>query len=181
MYVGRLDPIKALPVLLAAWRRVADKVPGAILDIVGDDNRGTPAPMRPGLERLVDELGIRESVTFHGTQDDVLPYLRAATCLVLASEVEGLSNTLLEAMATGVPAVATRVSGSEDLVVPDVNGVLVTPRDEDELACALAAVLTDPARAQHMGQRARQTILSRCAVGRVADAYVRLYRGESPR
>src|SRR5207249_2736260 len=124
--------------LLTAWRAVVEKVPNAMLDIVGI---GTLAH---DLQQECERLDITGSVVFHGRRTDVVPYLRAADCFVLPSTVEGLSNTLLEAMAVGLPPVASRVSGTEDMVEHGGNGLLVESGDADALASCLVRVLADP-------------------------------------
>jgi glycosyltransferase involved in cell wall biosynthesis len=172
VFVGRLDPVKALPTLLRAWRTVVEKEPRALLDIVGD---GTT---QADLEALVKTLGLEAAVLFHGRRDDVLPYLRAADCFVLPSSVEGLSNTLLEAMAVGLAVVATRVSGTEDVVEPGASGFLVSPGDEDDLSRQILTVLGDPQLAARMGARARQRVEEALSIDRVAASYLALYRGE---
>jgi glycosyltransferase involved in cell wall biosynthesis len=169
VFVGRLDPVKSLPTLLHAWRTVAEKEPRALLDIVGD------GPAQASLEDLAKSLGLAAGIVFHGRVEDVVPYLQAADCFVLPSAVEGLSNTLLEAMAVGLPVVATRVSGSEDVIEPGTSGHLVAPGNEDDLGGRILAVLGDPSRAGEMGARARRRVDKLFAIDRIAESYLSLY------
>lgn len=169
IFVGRLVKEKGLPVLLHAWAKVRQHVPDAVLHIVGG------GPLGVELRALADRLGILGSVRFHGHQQTVLPFLQSSQLFVLSSYIEGLSNTLLEAMAVGLPVVATQISGSEDVVRMGENGLLVPPGDAEALAEAIVTILRDPARAAAMGRRSRQLVEQRCGLAHVADNYVRLY------
>jgi glycosyltransferase involved in cell wall biosynthesis len=168
--VARLTYQKGGDVLLQAWREVREQLPGARLVLVG------PGPLLPQLERMASALGIAESVDFAGAREDVVAYWRRATLAVLPSRWEGMPNALLEAMACGLPCVATRVSGSEDVIRDGVNGVLVEPEDCHGLATALVALLRDPARARAYGRAARATITESYALDRILDQYVELCR-----
>lgn len=169
VFVGRLVKEKALPVLLRAWARVRSQFPEAVLDIVGG------GPMERQLKALSQQLTLNGAVRFHGYHEDVIPFLRAADAFVLPSHVEGLSNTLLEAMALELPVVATRISGSEDIVEDGATGLLVLPGDAAALADALNTVLANPAHATLMGKQARQRVLQYCGLEQVTTAYIRLY------
>lgn len=169
IFVGRLVKEKGLPVLLHSWSIVVQQMKDANLHIVGG------GPLEDELKRQAQSLGIASSVCFHGYQQGVLPFLQSAHVFVLSSYVEGLSNTLLEAMAVGLPVVATRISGSEDIVTEGENGLLVPPGDAHALALAISQVLADPVRAAAMGRNARRFVEQRCGLRRIADDYVQLY------
>jgi len=127
--------------LLRAFRAVVDGRP-AVLRLVGD------GPERPAAEALAAELGLEESVEFLGNRTDVDRLLADADVFVLASyAVENLPFAVLEAMAAGLPVVATDVGALAELVRDGVTGALVPPRDAAALARALTAVLADPDRA----------------------------------
>jgi glycosyltransferase involved in cell wall biosynthesis len=118
-------------------------------------------------------------VHFAGAAADVAPWLRAADAFVLPSETEGLSNALLEAMATGLPVVATRVGGARDVVEDGRSGRLVPVADEAALARALSDVL-DPARAVEsaaLGRAARGVMVEHHALDAVAGRLTALYDG----
>jgi glycosyltransferase involved in cell wall biosynthesis len=168
--VARLAPVKGVDVLLHAWRLVSERAPWARLVLVGG------GPLQPPLERLSVDLELQACVEFAGEQSDALPYLRRAAIAVLPSHGEGLSNALLEAMACGLPCVATRVSGSEDVIQQGVNGLLVEPGDARALADALLTLLCDPALALSYGHTARVTIERHYSHERITDQYVELYR-----
>ena len=170
VFVGRLVPVKGLPVLLDAWRDVAARFPTARLVVAGD-----------GVERgaLVERargLGIAERVDFLGEVGDVPAVLADAAVYVQPSHQEGMPNAVLEAMASGLPIVATRVSGNEDLVADGANGLLVAPGDAPALAEALGALLGDRERAQRMGARSRAIVEARYAVPAVLDQLLAAYR-----
>jgi glycosyltransferase involved in cell wall biosynthesis len=169
IFVGRLVKEKGLPILLQAWVTVSQRVKDAVLHVVGG------GPLKLELQTLADRLGIVASVRFYGRQEAVLPFLQASQLFVLSSHVEGLSNTLLEAMAVGLPVVATRISGSEDVVLGGENGLLVPPGDAAALAEAIVSLLNDAVRAEAMGQRGRQLVEQRYSLAHITDNYVQLY------
>jgi glycosyltransferase involved in cell wall biosynthesis len=169
IFVGRLVKEKGLPILLQAWVTVGQRVKDAVLHIVGG------GPLELELQTLADRLGILASVRFHGYQQAVLPFLQSSQLFVLSSHIEGLSNTLLEAMAVGLPVVATRISGSEDIVAVGENGLLIPPGDADALAEAIVFILNDPVRTAAMGQCGRQLVEQRCGLAHITDNYVQLY------
>jgi glycosyltransferase involved in cell wall biosynthesis len=169
VFVGRLVPQKAIPVLLRAWASVGRRAPAVTLDIVGG------GPLLPELEAIAARSGLGARVRFRGFQADVLPFLQGAAVFVLPSTIEGLSNALLEAMAVGLSVVATRVGGTQDVVIDGRTGLLVPPDDPEALADALAALLTAPERAREMGRRGRDRAVERYALERVACTYRALY------
>lgn len=146
-YVGSFEPRKGLPDLAEAWPRVAAALPHAHLVLVGE---GTHGPLLR--ERLADA----PRVHFLGRRSDVPAVMRSLDLLVLPSYVEGAPNVVLEAMAAGIPAVATAVSGTPELVRDGETGRLVAPRDPDGLARALVEVAGDAGLRARMGRAGRQ-------------------------
>lgn len=144
--VGRLAAVKGVPVLLEALARVTD-IPGLRLTLVGD------GPDRAALEARTRALGLSGRVTFAGyqTSSQVAATLRDADALVLPSFAEGLPVVLMEAMATGLPVIATQIAGIPELVRDGENGRLVPPGNAEALAAAIRDLLSDPARARAMG------------------------------
>ena len=136
--VGRLDPVKGHDVLLRAFPRVLDRVPAARLVIVGDGG------YRETLERMAEGLGIAPAVQFAGPLEAarVREWLWRSRVFVLPSRSEGLPLALLEAMAAGVPSIATAVGGSPEVVTAG-TGILVPPEDAGALGDAIAALLGD--------------------------------------
>lgn len=168
-FVGRLVPVKGLPVLLAAWRQVIDRLPGRLV-IAGD------GPQRAELERLVAELQLGDSVEFKGNVSDVPSVLAGAAVYVQPSYQEGMPNSVLEAMACGLPVVGSRVSGNVDLIASGESGLLVPPGDPDALAGALVELLSAPGRAQAMGRRSREIVEQRFAVPSVLQRLLGAYQ-----
>ena len=168
--VARLAYQKGIDVLLQAWYLVQQEFPQARLIIVGT------GPSRAQLERLARALQIEKSVEFAGLQHDVPAHLHRGGIAVLASRCEGMPNAVLEAMACGLACVATRVSGSEDIIEHGVNGLLVKLEDYQGMAQALLMLLRNPAVAQDFGHAAHATIEERFSLECVTDRYIELYR-----
>lgn len=165
VFVGRLTVAKALDVLLNAWAQRDATLADAHLILVGDGE------LRDDLMRQMHALGMAQSVVFTGSTHDTAAYLRACDAFVLSSRTEGMPVALLEAMACGLPCVATRVGGSVEVLEDGTSGRLVAPEDAAALAKALAEALATPA----WGIRARRRIQDRYAIDAVAQRYVTLY------
>lgn len=163
--VGRLDPIKDHSTLFRAFVGVREGLPSAQLLVVGDG---------PERERLVAEAPA--GVTFLGERADVPELLAASDVFTLTSRNEGTSNTVLEALACGVPVVATAVGGTPALLTDGVEGRLVSPGHDDGIAEALLGYLRDPALAARHGEAARARAVRDFSVARMVDAYVEVYR-----
>jgi glycosyltransferase involved in cell wall biosynthesis len=168
--LARLTYQKGIDVLLQSWRFIQEQMPQARLIIAGT------GPLQSQLERMARELGIESSVEFTGLRRDVVTQLQRAGIAVFPSRFEGMSHALLEAMACGLPCIATRVSGSEDLIQHGINGLLVESEDYMGLAQALLNLLGDPALAQKYGSAARATVETHYTLKRIVDTYVELYQ-----
>jgi sugar transferase (PEP-CTERM/EpsH1 system associated) len=171
--VGRLDPVKDQVGLIRAFARsssVAAHRGRSALVIVGD------GPSRRQLEATVAELGLGESVRLLGERSDVPLVLRALDVFVLSSIGEGISNAILEAMATGLPVIATRVGGNSELVREGLTGCLIEPRRPEALAAALTAYFDDPPRARALGAAGRARAGEDFGLDRMLAGYVALYR-----
>lgn len=167
--IGRLEEQKGIDVLLDAFADIAREEPGAELVVAGDGS------LRTDLERRASGLGLAGSVRFAGTIDDVAPLLASLDLFVLASRWEGLPLTLLEAMAAGVPIVATSVDGSAEAVRSGVDGLLVPPDDPGALARAILASLHDRAAAIERARAARGRASSIYSIERMVADYRRVY------
>jgi glycosyltransferase involved in cell wall biosynthesis len=167
-YVGRIRPVKGVSVLIDAWPKVVQGN-NARLVIAGDGAE------RAALAQSTRDNGVGDTVEFLGEVSDVPGVLSRADIYVQPSFQEGLPNAVLEAMAMGLPIVATRVSGNEDVVADGDNGLLVPPGDPDALAAALRRLVADPALAAHMGRRSREIVESRfsltAVMNQLRDAY----------
>ncbi|MCK9377459.1 MAG: glycosyltransferase [Syntrophobacterales bacterium] len=151
--VARLVPDKDHDTLIAAFNQVSAAFPEAELWLVGD------GPRRQALQEQVRRSLAPDRVRFWPGQPDIRPFLRQARLLVLSSRYEALPNVVLEAMAAGLPVVATRVGGLPELVVPGHTGWLVPPGDAPALAAALGQLLENPGARQAMGRAGRERAL----------------------
>lgn len=147
--VARLVPVKNHAALIRAWRRIADVWPGATLLLVGDGSG------RSAVEAAVRKEGLEREVRLLGERSDVAHLLAASDFHALASHSEGMSLTLLEAMAAGKASVATAVGGNPEVITDGRTGFLVAPGDVHALAAAMASLIQDPFTAEEMGLRAR--------------------------
>ncbi|WP_201361942.1 glycosyltransferase family 4 protein [Dictyobacter formicarum] len=161
---------KGLDVLLQAWHLVHAQQPEARLVIVGS------GPVLPQLEQLAAALGITESVKFAGLQSDVPGQLQRGLIGILPSRWEGMPNALLEAMGSGLACIATRVSGSEDVIEHGVNGLLVESEDYTAMSQALLTLLQDPQLAQQYGAAASALIQRSYTLEHVLSLYTSIYQ-----
>jgi glycosyltransferase involved in cell wall biosynthesis len=115
-----------------------------------------------------------------GTRSDVPQILAASDSFVLPSLWEGLPMALIEAMASGLPIIATDVSGTRDVMVPGETGVLVPPGNSESLVQAIETLMKDPARGRRMGAAARRRVSTQYGSQRQASEYIALYLQESP-
>lgn len=166
--VGRLDPVKDHKGLIQAFYRL-HPVQRQLLVIVGS------GPTRAALDRLRLGLGLGDRIRLLGERDDVHLLLPALDIFVLPSLAEGMSNAILEAMASGLPVVATRVGGNPELVQDGVTGALVPPRSSEALAAALAQYLADAALIRKHGDAGRRRAVREFSLARMFAAYDSLY------
>ena len=171
VFIGRIEPVKGLDVLIRAWHDVRARHTARLI-IAGDGSA------LDGLKRLATELGLADSIAFLGEVSHVPELLRGADVYVQPSYQEGLPNSVLEAMAAGLPVVATQVSGNEDVVANGVNGWLVPPGDAQTLATALCDLLSDLPQAQAFGRRSRQIVEERFQISAVLKQLIQAYQGE---
>jgi len=169
VFTGRLHPQKNLGALIEDWPAVV-RATGASLVLVGG------GPERERLEALAHTLAVGDSIHFTGPVTDPADLLRGADVFVLPSVAEGMSNSLLEAMATGLPCVASDIGGNQDLLGPGEAGVLVGGGPQGRWAEAVTGLLNDPERRRTLGARARRRVEEEFALGHVVARYVALYR-----
>jgi glycosyltransferase involved in cell wall biosynthesis len=132
--------------------------------------------LRAPLQAQVEALDLGDHIHFLGNRKDVPALLASSDLFVLPSLWEGLPMALLEAMATGLPIVATKVSGTVQVVIPGESGILVPPGDVQSLAQAIDQLAADPMRAQAMGKAAKQRIERDFSAQKQADEHLALYR-----
>jgi glycosyltransferase involved in cell wall biosynthesis len=167
---GRLDPVKNLSLLVEAHRRLRTIVADPRTVIVGD------GPERASLEREAARLEVADSIIFAGYRGDVRSVMAAFDVYVNCSTYEGVSLTILEAMATGLPVVATRVGGTPEVVVDGETGRLVSGSAHD-IAGTIAAFAEDPPRARAMGNAGRARVVRHFSLARMVEEYAQIYLG----
>ena len=144
--------VKDYPTFLRAAQLVKHSVPRTAFLVAGE------GPLRPSIESLAEELGLRESVFFLGRCEEISHLLNASDICVLTSRAEGFSNSIIEYMAAGRAVVATNVGGAAEAIVEGETGYLVDSGDYIALAKRLVSLLQNPATARAMGQRGKQRI-----------------------
>ncbi len=178
LYVGRLVPEKGQAVLLEALGALVERGRQVSVTLVGE------GPGRADLERLAERLGIAARTSFLGAvgQDDIRAIYAGASVFCLPSFAEGVPCVLMEAMATGLPVVSTRITGIPELVEDGHTGLLVAPGRADELAGALERLLADPALCRELGVNARAKVIEEFDAERSAEQLYALFTRElSPR
>lgn len=168
--VANLRPEKSHETLLAAAAALVTRHPDLRFRIVGD------GPRRRVLEEQAASLGLVGRVEFLGHRDDVPALLAAADAFVLPSRSEAFPNGAIEAMAAGLPVVASAVGGLLDLIEDGVTGLLVPPDDPAALAAALGLLVDQPGRAGVLGRQGRQAVQQRYSFDRMVGAFEGLYR-----
>lgn len=161
LFVGRLSREKGLMDLMEAWRVVQDSpARRAVLLIAGPDMDGHPWNVGLAARELVARHGLASSVRFLGSIDPVDPVLRAADLLIQPSHFEALGLSAIEALACGVPVIASAVGGLLDFMRDGDNGMLVPPHDAGTLAAALRAVIDDADLRRRLASHARASVLA---------------------
>ena len=169
VYTGRLHQAKGLHELIRAWPHVLQSHPDARLWLVGE------GPERDRLFQTINDLEMRPFVSMPGAFDDVQEVLQAADLYVLPSYEEGMSIALLEAMAAGIPVVATDIPGNRAIITPNVQGRLVPPRNVQALSQAICAALADPHSARGLAQAAREHVRNEFSLEKSARAHLALF------
>ncbi|MBA2580267.1 MAG: glycosyltransferase family 4 protein [Thermoleophilaceae bacterium] len=173
LHVGRLVQVKGHAILLHALAELARCGLDITATLVGD------GPKRTELEQLAEGLGIAEKVTFTGSvgQDEIRSYYAAADIFCLPSFAEGVPVVLMEAMASGLPVVATRVTGIPELVEAGVSGLLATPGRTDEIAAALRRLAESPELRTSMGRAGRGHVIAEFELSRSAEKLGEIFGG----
>ena len=171
--VGRMETVKDQTNLARAFVRTvrlrSDARRRMRLVMVGEGS------LRPQVEAILTEGGVRDLAWLTGEREDIPELLQGLDCFILPSLAEGVSNTTLEAMACGVPVVATRVGANGELIEDGASGRLVPSRNSDALAQAIVAYFETPALARRHGRAGRQIVERRFSLERMVERYHRFY------
>jgi len=167
--VGRLTPQKGHIYFLKGAKRILEVLPKAKFLVIGD------GPSRKELEKLAISLGINRAVSFLGYQEDIAAFTNVSDVIVMSSIKEGLPVVLLEALALAKPVVATRVGGVPEVIKDKETGLLVSPRDPEELAQAILYVVRNPNWASKLGERGRELVLREFSIQIMAREMARVY------
>jgi glycosyltransferase involved in cell wall biosynthesis len=170
IFVGRLSSQKAPSILLDSWIEFAQYVPDTQLVFLGDGE------LRMMLEEQMAQHVLGKRVIFAGKVDNVNEYLMAADVFALSSVSEGMSNALLEAMAIGLPVVASQVSGTSDVIEHRQNGLLFNAGDIRGMTECLFELAQSTELRAELGASARWTIEEKYSLDKVTDNYLELYR-----
>lgn len=168
--VARLDPVKNHEMLFRAFKEVEKSLPKAVLLVVGD------GPERERLQALGNGLSLDGIIRFLGSRPDVPDIIRAADIFALPSFSEGMSVTLLEAMAAELPVVATRVGGNDEVVVDGETGFLVPNDHSSEMARRLLQLFGDENLRRRMGLAGRKRAVDFFSTARMVSAFSSLYQ-----
>jgi sugar transferase (PEP-CTERM/EpsH1 system associated) len=171
--VGRMQTVKHQTLLARAFVRALALQPAVRdrlrLTMIGE------GPLRAQAQAILAEAGVADLAWLPGERIDVPDVMRSLHGFVLPSLAEGISNTILEAMASGLPVIATGVGGNAELVTHGRNGEIVPPDDVEALAQALLRLAADPARAAAMGREGRAEVERRFSLQAMVEAYQGLY------
>lgn len=171
--VGRMQRVKDQITLARAFVKLRERVPEAFartqLMLIGE------GPEQASVAAILEDAGVAEQAWLPGNREDIPEQLQRMDIFALPSLAEGIPVTVLEAMATGLPVVASRVGGLPELVIDGETGTLIPPGDADALADALAGYLRDPDRLRDEGRRARDRAEQSFSLGTMVSRYSELY------
>ena len=170
LHIGRFNEQKNHKGLLEAFSLIRREIPESHLELIGD------GVLRKEMERFAEELGVLEAVSFLGSRDNVYPHLHQADVFLLPSKFEGMPMTIIEAMGTGLPIVASAVGGVPDMLTNEESGLLVSSEPE-RIAEAVIRLSRDEALRECLGRKAKQES-QRFSAEHMARSYCAVYKGE---
>lgn len=176
IYAGRLAAEKNIITLLRAWEdaKKESRFAASQLILLGG-GKDQPYSVETELRQFAGNRGL-SGVVFQGTRTDVIEFLQAADCFILPSYWEGMSNALLEAMACGIPAIASDVEGNRALIEQDQSGYLFPATDHKKLAFCLLKMALDANLRENMGRRARQIAIEKFSLSKITDEIIGEYQ-----
>jgi glycosyltransferase involved in cell wall biosynthesis len=150
--IGRLVHVKAFDVLIEAVSRLRSSIKKIRLFIAGD------GPLRAQLEAQRNSLDLQDQISFLGFRNDILDLLHASDIFVLSSRHEGIPMTLLEAMALGLPIIATKVGGVQEVIIHDESGIVIPPNNSHEIARACERIISNTRFGRALGTKATERL-----------------------
>jgi glycosyltransferase involved in cell wall biosynthesis len=178
-YTGRIVSYKGLPLLLRVWRDFQRRHDNMLLLLVGTGGMDIHN-CEDELKTYVDDEGLKDSVCFTGAVRNVNEYLQASDIFAFPTESEAFGISLIEAMACGLPSVASDVGGVKDILVTNQNGLVVDLGNFEQLIDALEQLSASPELRTTLGTLARHTVCDRYEADAVARQYTELFRRISP-
>ena len=169
-YTGRIEPVKLLDLLIQAFANIHAVHPETRLLLVGDGSE------RPALERLARDLGISDALIWTGYRSDIANLLACMDVYVQPSHNEGLSLSILEAMAAGKPVIATDVGGTREILDDRQNGLLIQPRSIDDLSNAMLEMVIQPGLRQQFAETGYRRVFEKFNLQNMVNAYAQIYR-----
>jgi glycosyltransferase involved in cell wall biosynthesis len=169
--VGQMKPTKNWPMFFEVAARVRDRCPEAVFVAVGG------GPLLAEMQRLAAEQGLLpDAARLLGNRTDVPDVLRACDVGLSTSDLEGMSNAVLEEMASGLAVVATDISGTRELIEPDRSGLLIPAGDAGAAADRVVALCRDPARRAELARQARRRAVEAFSFPAMAARHAEVYR-----
>jgi glycosyltransferase involved in cell wall biosynthesis len=175
--IARMVREKGFFELFRAFKTLAERLPELRLLVIGGALASDHDDSTRELDSLIDELGIRDRIVFTGQRSDIPELLRAMDVYTLPSYREGMPRSVIEAMAMGLPTVATDIRGCREEVIDGKTGFIVPPRTIDPLMERCLDLLSHPDRAREMGRAARERALDLCDEQKVMERQLEVYKG----
>ena len=168
--ISRLDPIKDHKTLICAFKKINEEFPNTSLFLAGK------GPEYETIQSLIGELGLNDKVKLLGYYEDLYGLLNALDLYILSSHLESAPLGVMEAMAAGLPVIATDAGGTGEIIINGEDGYLVPPRDPEEMARAMKKIIVSPDAASNMAQKGKQKIYNYYSFDRMIEDYRNLYR-----
>jgi glycosyltransferase involved in cell wall biosynthesis len=171
-YAGRIEPVKLIDLLIRVFGDVHALHPNTRLVLIGEGGQ------RAELEQYTRQLGLADVVSWLGYRGDIPSMLAAMDVYVQPSHNEGLSLSILEAMAAGKPVIATDVGGIREVLTPSQNGLLVEPHSPEALFKSMTAMASQPDLRMLLGEAARKHVVAEFSLQKMVDAYGEIYQSQ---
>lgn len=172
IFIGRIVNDKGVNELLSSFNRLQTVKKNTHLIIVGSEDRG----LDPISEKSIQIINNLNNIHTVGRQNDIRPFLNASDTLVLPSYREGFGMVLIEAGAMGLPCITTDISGCNEIIINNVNGIIIPPKDENKLYEAMLSFLNDPQEVDRLANNSRKMIVDRYEQHVVWDALLKEYK-----